>query len=161
MVKANTEQQTAAAESQNAAENISGAASAAGSLGWDWSKSSRIPPGPYLRNWHQNWAQPEHKTHRSCWELTPQCPSSVPITHETKRGVSKPQHRKECTPCLMARAEEQLLLLLPFSWISHCYCWMGGEKKEEAGKYFWGRKEVMWSQASILLLLTLEWLRAT
>lgn len=33
MVKANTEQQTAAAESQNAAENISGAASAAGSLG--------------------------------------------------------------------------------------------------------------------------------
>lgn len=86
-------------------------------------------PGPYLRNWHQNWAQPEHKTHRSFWELAPQCPSSVPITHETKRGVSKPQHRKECTPCLMARAEEQLLLLLPFSWISHCYCWMGGEKK--------------------------------
>lgn len=33
MVKVNTEQQTAAAESQNAAENISGAASAAGSLG--------------------------------------------------------------------------------------------------------------------------------
>lgn len=72
--------------------------------------------------------------------------SSVPITHETKRKVSKPQHRKECLPSRIrtglggaaAAAALAAAVFLNFTLLL-----LDGRGKEEVSEYFWGWKEVM------------------
>lgn len=81
-----------------------------------------------------------------CCKHAPRSMSSVPITHETKRRVSKPQHRKECAPGLIgtqlggaaAAAAPAAAVFLNFTLLP-----LDGRGKEEVSEYFWGWKEVM------------------
>lgn len=65
--------------------------------------------------------------------------SSVPITHKTKRRVSKPQHRKECPPGLTgtqlggaaAAAAPAAAVFLNFILLL-----LEGRGKEEVSEYF-------------------------
>lgn len=85
-------------------------------------------------------------TEAICCERAPRSTSSVPITHETKRRVSKPQHRKECAAGLIgtqlggaaAAAAPASAVFLNFTSLL-----LDGRGKEAVSEYFWGWKEVM------------------
>lgn len=67
--------------------------------------------------------------------------SSVPITHETKRKVSKPQHRKECLPSRIRTGLGGAAAAAVF--LNFTLLLLDGRGKEEVSEYFWGWKEVM------------------
>lgn len=145
MAKQSTQQQTAAVGSWNVPESISEPVSAAAFTGvnleWD-QRSSKISPGVSLCNWDQNSAQVKlrkNPTEAVCLEHAPCSVSSVPITHRQREKSANHNTGKNVLRATSGLGSEEQLLLL-FSLVLYCYCWMGGEKRRSVNISGGGRK---------------------